>query len=72
MLHKKAVRTMLLVVVGKIAFFIMFNILGKRIVTKMNTNNQKVTIDTSKLPKGVYFVKTKIKNQLITKRLILK
>ena len=49
----------------------LFNVLGKRVLLKINNDTQKVTIDTSSLPKGIYFIKTEIKNKIISKRLIV-
>lgn len=49
-----------------------FNMLGKRVLSKKNNQYKKLTIDTSNLPKGIYFVRTKIKNQITSKKLIIK
>lgn len=50
----------------------LFNVLGRSVLLKINNDTQKVTINTSNLTKGIYFIKTEIKNQLISKRLIVK
>lgn len=50
----------------------LFNMLGKRVLSKKNNQYKKLTIDIANLPKGIYFLRTKIKNQITSKRLIIK
>lgn len=47
-----------------------FNVLGKKVVSK-NYQTSNAVLDTNSLPKGIYFVKVKTKNQQFTKKIII-
>ncbi|WP_298882630.1 T9SS type A sorting domain-containing protein [uncultured Polaribacter sp.] len=48
-----------------------FNTLGKKVLVKNGFNNSKLTINTSNLSKGIYFIKTNTENQVVSKRFII-
>lgn len=50
----------------------LYNLMGKRIMARSNSNNTKLTVDVSSLSSGIYFVRTAFENKTITKRLIIK
>ncbi|MCL7752319.1 leucine-rich repeat protein [Polaribacter sp. Z022] len=48
-----------------------FNTLGKKVLVKNGFNNSTLTINTSNLSKGIYFIKTNTENQVVSKRFII-
>ncbi len=48
-----------------------YNLLGKRVLIKTQENQNKISLNTSKLSSGIYIVKTKIDGKTISKKLII-
>ncbi|WP_288955129.1 T9SS type A sorting domain-containing protein [uncultured Polaribacter sp.] len=47
-----------------------FSVVGKRVL-KINVNTDKTLLNTSKLSKGIYILKAKVNNKIISKKLII-
>ena len=49
-----------------------YNILGEKIISKINNNVSKINLDVSSLSSGIYFIKAKTENTILSKKLIIK
>jgi len=49
-----------------------YSILGDKIISQKNLNQVKTTIDVSHLSSGIYFIRAKVDDKIMTKKLIIR
>ena len=49
-----------------------YSILGDKIISQKNLNRAKTTIDISHLSSGIYFIRAKVDDKIMTKKLIIR